>query len=106
MRVVVASPGDVQPERDLMPRIVDEVNQGIGKAKQIALQLSRWETDSHPGFHPLGPQGLVDDVLAIEDCDLLVGIFWKKFGTPVPDAASGTEHEFLKAYRAWQLNGH
>lgn len=104
LRVVIASPGDVQAERDLMPRVIEELNQGIGKAKQVRLELSRWETDSGPGFHPLGPQGLVDQALKIEECDLLIGIFWKKFGTPVSDARSGTEHEFLTAYRAWQTN--
>ena len=41
-------------------------------------------------------------MLGIADCDLLIGIFWKRFGTPVHDAQSGTEHEFLTAYHAWQ----
>jgi len=43
--------------------------------------------------------------LRIEDCDLLIGIFWKRFGTPVSDAESGTAHEFQKAYRAWRARG-
>jgi formylglycine-generating enzyme required for sulfatase activity len=59
----------------------------------------------HPGFHPEGPQGLIDDILQIGDCDILIGIFWKRFGTPVPDAASGTEHEFRQAYDAWKQTG-
>jgi hypothetical protein len=40
--------------------------------------------------------------LRIEDCDVLLGIFWRRFGTPATDAGSGTEHEFLRAYAAWQ----
>ena len=43
--------------------------------------------------------------MRIEDCDLLIGIFWKRFGTPVSDAESGTAHEFQKAYRAWRARG-
>ena len=62
----------------------------------------RWETDAYPGFHPEGPQGLIDAILRIEDCDILIGIFWKRFGTPVSDACSGTAHEFQRAYEAWQ----
>src|SRR6266542_3867643 len=46
--------------------------------------------------------GWGESLLGIEDCDVLIGIFWKRFGTPVPDAGSGTEHEFRKAYEAWQ----
>jgi NACHT domain len=40
--------------------------------------------------------------LRIEDCDVLLGIFWKRFGTPTAEAGSGTEHEFLRAYAAWK----
>ncbi|MFZ0513638.1 MAG: hypothetical protein WAM14_18675, partial [Candidatus Nitrosopolaris sp.] len=40
----------------------------------------------------------------IEDCDILIGIFWKRFGTPTSDGKTGTEHEFHKAYEAWKKN--
>ncbi len=53
-----------------------------------------------------GPQGLIDAILHIDDCDIFIGIFWKRFGTPVKDAQSGTEHEFKLAYAAWEANGH
>jgi tetratricopeptide (TPR) repeat protein len=101
LRVVVASPGDVKAERDIVPRVIEEVNRNIAHKGGLHLELYRWETDSHPGFHPLGPQGLIDPKLKIEDCDLLIGIFWRRFGTPVFDAGSGTEHEFRTAYNAW-----
>jgi tetratricopeptide (TPR) repeat protein len=102
LRVVVASPGDVKPERDIVPKVVDEVNRTIARERSLTLEVHRWETDSHPGFHPEGPQGLIDPILKIEDCDLLIGIFWRRFGTPVSDAKSGTEHEFRIAYKAWK----
>ncbi len=102
LRIVVASPNDVQPERNLLPALIEELNRGIAAALGFHLDLSRWETDAFPGFHPEGPQGLIDSVLQIENCDLLLGIFWQRFGTPVKDAASGTEHEFRLAYEAWK----
>ena len=104
LRVVVASPGDVKAERELVPHVIDEVNRNIAHKRDLHLDLYKWETDAHPGFHPLGPQGLIDPKLKIEDCDLLIGIFWRRFGTPVSDAKSGTEHEFRLAYGAWQKN--
>ena len=64
--------------------------------------LCRWETDTYPGFHVDGPQGLIDSILNIEDCDVFIGIFWTRFGTPVAGALSGTEHEFQRAFRAWE----
>ena len=48
-----------------------------------------WETDAHPRLHPEGPQGLIDDILHPEDCDLLIGIFWKRFGTPTATCVIG-----------------
>lgn len=102
LRIVVASPNDVLPERDCIQLVLNELNSNLARQRNLDLKLIRWETDSFPGFHPDGPQGLIDEVLRIEDCDILIGIFWTKFGTPTPDAESGTEHEFLRAYNAWK----
>src|SRR5690349_7610407 len=102
LRVVVASPSDVQSERDAVSEVVDDLNRGAASERMLRIELSRWETDIYPGFHPAGPQGLIDQKLRIQDCDVLVGIFWHRFGTPTGDAASGTEHEFRVAYDAWQ----
>ncbi len=104
LRIVVASPSDVQAERDTLPAVIDELNRGIAAERNLLLELLRWETDAYPGFHPDGPQGLIDPVLKIEDCDILIGLFWKRFGTPTKGAQSGTEHEILRAYQAWQQN--
>jgi HEAT repeat protein len=105
LRIVVASPSDVQRERDVLPCVVEELNRGIAAERGLSLELSRWETDSYPGFHPEGPQGLIDPTLRIEDCDVLIGIFWKRFGTPTNDAQSGTEHEIQLACEAWRRKG-
>jgi hypothetical protein len=105
LRVVVASPGDVEAERKIIPEVVDSLNRGVAANQSLRLEVYKWDTDSYPGFHPQGAQGQVDTGLRIDDCDLLVGIFWKRFGTPVSDAQSGTEHEFLRAYDGWKEKG-
>jgi hypothetical protein len=102
LRIVVASPGDLQAERKALPDVIDEINRGVAADRNLRLELSRWETDTYPGFHADGPQGQIDTILRIDDCDLLIGIFWHRFGTPTMDAASGTEHEFRLAYQAWK----
>ena len=72
----MASPGDVRAERDLMQGVLDEVNQIIRIWKSgYYLELWRWETDSHPGLHALGPQGLIDAALQIEESDILIVSF-------------------------------
>jgi hypothetical protein len=80
LRVVVASPSDVKTERDIVPVVLEELNRSLGADRGVRLEPVRWETDAYPGFHPAGPQGLIDPILKIEDCDILLGIFWKRFG--------------------------
>ena len=104
LRVVVASPGDVNAEREIVSAAAEELNKYISADRGLRLEVVRWETDAHPGFHSDGPQGLIDPILQIAECDVLVGIFWKRFGTPTKDDSSGTAHEFRLAYEAWKKN--
>ncbi len=62
----------------------------------------RWETDARPGLHLEGPQVPIDELMQIADSDVVVGIFWKRSGTPSGDAQSGTEHELRDAWEAWR----
>ena len=48
---------------------------------------------------------MIDPILNITDCDLLIGIFWKRFGTPTAEGKTGTEHEFNLAHEAWEDKG-
>jgi hypothetical protein len=102
LRIVVASPSDVRKERQAVEAVATELNNGVGNDFGVLLTVSRWETQAFPGFHRNGPQGLIDEILSIPDCDIFVGIFWKRFGTPVQDSASGTVHEFTLAYESWK----
>ena len=105
LRVVVASPADVNTERAIVPRVVDDLNAGVAADRGLRLEVIRWETDSYPGFHPEGPQGLIDTTLHIEDSDIVIGIFWKRFGTPTKEGTTGTEHEIRRSYEAWLKHG-
>jgi hypothetical protein len=102
LRVVVASPGDVQRERDSLPEVFELLNRGIAEDRGYHLDLYRWETDVYPRFNAQGPQAAVDSSLRIDDCDILIGVFWARFGTPTHDADSGTEHELRIAHEAWK----
>lgn len=102
VRVVVVSPGDAAAERKAVVSVVDELNRRVAPAQGCWLSVWRWETDARPGLHLEGPQGLIDERMAIGDADVVIGIFWKRFGTPTGDADSGTEHELRRAWAAWR----
>ena len=105
IRIIVASPGDVNRERGALQRVVDELNTEVGVALGVLFQLSRWETDTYPAFHIEGSQAQIESILHIEDCDILICIFGRRFGTPTKHAKSGTESEFLRAYNSWRETG-
>jgi hypothetical protein len=48
---------------------------------------------------------LVDELMDIQDADVVVGVFWKRFGTPTNEAQSVTAHELRRAWTAWQKEG-
>jgi tetratricopeptide (TPR) repeat protein len=105
LRVVVVSPSDTQQERDSLPAILDELNEGIADELGMRLELWRWEDDAHPGLHRDGPQAVIDDQMEIEEADLVIGLFWQRYGTPTADGLPGTVHEISKAIAAAAANG-
>ena len=102
----MVSPSDVQAERNALRPVIDNVKQMLRDGNyQTDFDLLRWETDAYPGMHAEGPQGIIDEQLRIGDSDVVIGVFWKRFGTPVGDAGSGTEHEIRRAIEAWKAKG-
>ena len=105
LRIVVGSPTDTSKERYALAKVIDQINLQVGTLLGLRLELSHWETDTFPAFHIQGPQAHVESILNIEDCDILICIFARRFGTPTKSAKSGTESEFKRAYRSWKQAG-
>lgn len=102
VRVFISSPADCGPEREAATRVLNEMNQTIGEREGVFLQAVRWE-DIPPGLGP-NPQTVIDEYLGYYD--VLVGLMWLRFGTPIPGGAqSGTEHEVLRAIENWARLG-
>ncbi len=103
IRVFVASPGDVAIERAALSKVVKDVNLAIDAFApgRAIVELLEWETKVVPGM------GRAQAVInrQIGDYDFLVGIMWRRFGTPTGVAASGTEEEFRRAYKQWEAEG-
>jgi hypothetical protein len=103
--VVLASPSDTEPERTAAMRVIERLNEHYCRQRGLHIALHRWE-DVAPIFHKDGPQGAIDPKLKIPKVDVLIGIFWQHFGTPLKNGApSGTVHEFEQAYHSWKAGG-
>jgi hypothetical protein len=104
IQVFVASPGDVELERDAVAKVVNELNYAlaiIAPEKNTSLELKQWKTHVHPDMGR--PQGVINK--QIGSYDILIGLMWKRFGTGTGVADSGTEEEFRRAYESWQKVG-
>src|SRR5690242_13371099 len=90
IQVLIASPSDLEREREVIPRTFNRWNGGH-EDDGLRIEPIMWETSSVPelGDHP---QHLLNRQM-IDRADLLVALFWTKIGSRTPTAASGTIEE-------------
>lgn len=91
-KVFLASPSDVDNERELARKVVDYTNKEF-ESFNIHLELYGWEyVRSQFGR----PQATINDYL--NKCDLFIGLLWRRFGSPSgKDALTGFEEEYEEA---------
>lgn len=97
-RVLVASPSDCAQERKIIPEVIALWNAVNSLNTAAVLEPVRWETHSRPEMGDR-PQGLINKQL-VGNCDLLVGAFWTRLGTPTGKAVSGTVEEIEEFRKA------
>jgi len=88
---MIASPGDVQAERDIVRDVVHEWNAVNAVRRGMVLLPVGWETDLAPEMGD-APQSIIDKRI-LKDADLLIGIFWTRIGTPTASYPSGAVEE-------------
>jgi hypothetical protein len=92
LKVFLASPDDVKPERATAETLVNGINKLINKTIGWHIHLYRWE-DAVPGYGRA--QELINE--AVDDCALFVGLLWERWGQPTGKYSSGFEEEFERA---------
>jgi hypothetical protein len=95
-KIFIASPSDVQEEREVCDKVFDGINKNIGHIYGFRVESKKWEKDARPSFGHDG-QDVINKQL-LDDFQLFIGIMWHKFGTPTPRGGSGTEEEFDLAF--------
>ena len=93
--VFLASPGDVEKERGIAFDLIHEWNDLHTDEKSAALQIKTWKTSAYPELNKR-PQAAVNSQV-LDDCDIVIGIFWTRFGSPTGVADSGTEEEIRRS---------
>ena len=94
-RILIASPSDVVGERSIIVETIQSWNDLNSAERQVVLLPIRWERQSAPEYGQR-PQEILNRQV-VDYCDLLVGIFWTKIGSPTGVAESGTLEEIERA---------
>ena len=96
----IASPGDTMEERNACEEVFEDINNSLGKIIGFRLSSLRCENDIYPSVGEYGQQVINEQVDG--NYDLFIGIMKTRFGTPTPQAGSGTEEEFNNAYEMYK----
>ncbi len=94
VKILVASPGDVNEERKIVEEVIEEWNIRNGDERKMVLEAVLWETHATPESRGKGegPQEPITRQI-VDDCDCAIDIFWNQIGTPTPRAAGGAVEE-------------
>ncbi|KKL03464.1 hypothetical protein LCGC14_2625910, partial [marine sediment metagenome] len=90
-RVMIATPSDVQEEREIVREIIHEWNATHSNTARLVLLPVGSDTHAVPVMGDR-PQEILNEQI-LRDCDLLVAVFWRRIGTDTGRAPSGTVEE-------------
>jgi nucleoside 2-deoxyribosyltransferase len=102
--VLIASPSDVPNERQAIAESLHEWNALHAESTGKVLLPVMWESHSAPSMGDR-PQGIINE-LVVKSCDMLIGAFWTRLGSPTGVEDSGTVEEikwFLKQQKPVML---
>ncbi|MBZ5600552.1 MAG: DUF4062 domain-containing protein [Acidobacteriia bacterium] len=98
LRILIASPSDVEKERELFTDVIHTWNGVHSQEQQVILEPIKWETHSYPASGGR-PQQLLNKQI-VSGADAVIGIFGCRIGTPTGEALSGTIEEIEELRRA------
>jgi hypothetical protein len=97
-KVMIASPGDINGERRIVREVIADWNSAHSETRGIVLMPIGWETHSVPEMGDR-PQEIINKQV-LNGCDILVGVFWTRIGTPTGKYDSGTIEEIEEHIKA------
>jgi hypothetical protein len=97
-QILIASPGDVQDERKILADVIYEWNTVNSRDRRVVLLPLRWETHSAPEIG--SPAQAIINEQVVDQCDMAIGVFWTRLGTPTSEAESGTAEEIERVGNA------
>ncbi len=97
LKLTLCGPGDVAKEIQIAQEVITAWNLQHGEARGFFLKHQHWSTDTHPDLRDR-PQGVVNGQI-IDGADVIVAVFWSRFGSPTGAADSGTQEEIERGVK-------
>ena len=107
LQIFISSPGDVIPERKIVRRLINELNEEL--VDRVFLTPIFWEDEPL-----LASDTFQAQIYPARESDIYIGIFWSRLGSPLPENIkredgsrylSGSEYEFEDAMMGFRENG-
>jgi hypothetical protein len=92
--LALCGPSDVAKEIAIAREVVTEWNVQHGESRGFWVKHQHWTTDSHPDMAERA-QAVINRQM-VDHSDIIVAVFWSRFGTATGAAASGTEEEIRR----------
>jgi hypothetical protein len=100
VRIFLGSPGDVPNERRLVRKVLHELNEVVGREKNVFFDLYE-SGQAYPTYGPDGQEAINQQLLGdMRNYDIVLIIMWNRIGSPTPRDISGTVEEFHRAVAA------
>jgi hypothetical protein len=96
--VLIASPGDLPEERDLVERVLHGWNVRRTKETGVVLLPRRWETGSVPLLGEGDAQSVINRQL-VNEADIVFAFFYSRLGSATDRAVSGTAEEIERSVK-------
>ena len=93
-KVFIASPSDVAKERNVVRNVISRWNAINAESQGAVLLPVGWDTHSAPDSGKIAQDYINEEIL--DKCDILIGIFWSKVGSPTKNFDSGTIEEITR----------
>jgi len=104
IKIFLASPGDVQMERNYVKEVVATINRTVAQDKNVRLEVKCSE-NAYPGYGKDGQAIINEQIGKMSEYGLFILIMKDRFGSPTKRYASGTVEEFKLARKAHEEKG-
>ena len=95
-KIFLSSSNRLRTQRDVVKKVVDELNEDMGKFLTARLALYRWENETRPKMGR--PQQVIFEQSNYSSIDVYIGLVGRYLG-------DGTKEEFEEAYELYKKTG-